>query len=68
MKISLKDVKNVLAHIEKNSRDMSLSIREDGRSIKITVGSSDGRSVIEYEIFDEELAVFAKVRESRELM
>lgn len=66
MKIELKELKAAIEHIEKNSPDSSITIREDSRILKITVSSLNG-SLIDYEIFDLDMAQFAKVRESKEL-
>lgn len=67
MKIDLKELAAAVSHIQKNSYDASISIREDGRSIKLVCMSTNG-SILEIEIFDEELSVHAKVRESKELI
>jgi hypothetical protein len=67
MKISIKEINACLDHIKDNSFDLSINIREDGnKSLKITVGAKDG-SLIEYEIYDEEVALHAKIRQSRDL-
>lgn len=66
MKINLKELRECLKHIEANSFDMSILLREDGKGIKITVASKTG-SLIDYDIYDEELSIHARVRESREL-
>ena len=66
MKISLVELETAIKHIKENSFDISVSIREDSKMIKIVVGSKAG-SLIEYDLYDEELNTFAKVRESREL-
>lgn len=66
MKISLKEIKEMIKHIEDNSFDTIINIREDNQFIKVTVGSKTG-SLIEYDIYNDDLNQFAKVRESREL-
>ncbi len=68
MKISLKELKAAIAHIEANSNDMSLTIKDEHKSIKIIVGSKYGGSLIEYELYDEDIGQFAKVRETKELL
>lgn len=66
MKVQLVELEAMIKHIKDNSFDSIINIREDSQSIKVTVGSKTG-SLIDYEIYSDELNTFAKVRESKEL-
>jgi hypothetical protein len=67
VKISLKELMAAVEHIQKNSNDLNASVRIDGQILKIVVGANDGRSLIEYDLYDEGASQHAKVRQSKEL-
>lgn len=67
MKLDLKEFAGALKYISDNSQDMSVSVREDGKILKLIVTSKNG-SLIEIDLYDEEMCTHARVRESRELL
>lgn len=67
MKIDLKELSAAVEHIKKSSHDMSISVREDGRILKLVCMSLQG-TILEIDLYDEEVSTHAKVRESRDLL
>ena len=67
IRISLEELEIALDYIKKNSHDLTLSVKEEGRCLFLTASKLDG-SILEAKIYDDKENMHPRVSESRTLM